>query len=353
MKIFCLVIISVGLCIPLYGHAAERELRVGVIASLTGFAAQYGQAVVDGVQVAVAELAKQNVKVRLFLEDDRSEVRGAASAYQKLRSIDKIEALVGGSWWVNGIVKIVERDSIPFISCETLYNKDFVQGTNYFSLAGDLRDWIRAFAPLVNQHGWRSVVMVRFVSGFADTLESELKILFGPPHRTFLQSIEYSDLEMTGASTLAVRAIAQHAQVIFVDAQPQTFAIFVKELEKLKARDIIVLTHSVAEDAARQRLINPGDFEGRMFFLRRSSYDNQLVKKFQEFNGSVPQLNGDLGYYALQLIAQANEQSGDPVAALKAGVLVDGVKFSFDENNVSHTVVQEVFGFRDGQVVKF
>jgi len=353
MKYFFQFLIVLFFFSTTLAHAIGRELRIGIIASMTGFAAPYGKAVVEGAQVAAAELAQENVKVRLFIEDDRSAPRNAATAYLKLKSVDNIEALIGGSWWINSIVKTVERDSLPFISCETLFNKDFVRARTYFSLAGDLRNWIRAFRPLVEQKKWRSVLMVRFVSGFADTLETELAELFKAPSRNMLPSLTYSDLEMTGAATFATRVASLKPDVVFLDAQPETFAAFVRELQKLRADGIAIITHSVAEDAIRQGLIDPKRFDDRIFFLRRSSYSPALMEKFRQFKYGAPQLNADLGYYALRLSVQALRSGSDPVATLKEGLTVDGTRFTFDDNNVSHAVVQEVFGLQGGAPVRW
>ena len=60
----------------------------------------------------------------------------------------------------------------------------------------------------------------------------------------------------------------------------------------------------------------------------------------------------DLGYYALRLIVQALTFK-DPVAALKAGLYVGNSKFAFDEHNVSHTIVQEVYGVSKDVVVRY
>lgn len=65
-----------------------------------------------------------------------------------------------------------------------------------------------------------------------------------------------------------------------------------------------------------------------------------------------PQLNADLGYYAVHLAVEAIKSGTDPVAMLRAELVVDGIQFSFDENNASQTVVQEVYGVRDGQAFK-
>jgi ABC-type branched-subunit amino acid transport system substrate-binding protein len=323
-------------------YSEGREIRIGVIASLTGFAAQYGQAVVDGIKSAQPNVGDQ-VRVRLFIEDDQSQVSKALSAYRKLRSIDKIDALIGGSWWANGIVKVVERDGIPFISCETMYDKDFIEAKNYFSLAGDLRDWARAFKPLIERSNWRSSVMIRFASGFADTLDSEFKEIFKLLKRELFPSVIYSDLEMTGVSSLVLKALNLKPDAIFIDSQPVSFANFMRELQKLKA-STVVLSHTVAEDAIRGGLINTAGLSGKLFFLRRSSYSPSFQQRFEQRIGYPPKLNADLGYYAYRLITSAFESGGDPLMAIKEGLTVDGLRFNFDQHNVSHSVVHEVYG---------
>ncbi|WKZ57117.1 MAG: ABC transporter substrate-binding protein [Bdellovibrionota bacterium] len=328
--------------------ADEPPRRIGVIASLSGFAAPYGQAVVNGAQVAKDELARQGIRVELFIEDDQSIPKNTATAYEKLRNLDRVQALVGGSWWVNSIVHSVERDGIPFISCETLYNKDFIRAGNYFSLAGDLREWIRVFEPLLREKRWKTGMMVRFVSGFADTLEEEWVKLFSQEGRKAIPALRYSDLEMTGAQTLATRAVAAQPDVIFVDAQPDSLATFIRELRKQGGAAISIFSHSAAEESLEQGLINQNEIVDRLFFLRRSSYDRAVLQAFSERGLSQPTLNGDLGYYATLLIAQALQSGRDPVAALKAGLTIHGTSFTFDDNNVSHTIRQEVYAVRPG-----
>ena len=330
-------------------YTQEKTIKIGLIASLSGFAAPYGKAVLDGIEVALSQSTNKNIS--LIVEDDMSQPRGAISAYKKLKDIDKIDGLIGGSWWVNSIVKITEQDSMPFISCETLYDKDFIKAPNYFSLAGDLRDWIKAFSPLIDHKKWQKAVMIKFNSGFSDTLELELKQIFSKDKKTFLDSIEYSDIQMTGAATLALRAISKKPDVIFVDAQPESFAIFVKELKKIKFKDISILTHSVAEDAVKNNLLSPFDINEFVFFLRRNTYDQGFTREFTKTKGVEPYLNADLGYYAAHLLSKALKQE-NPIDSLKAGVEINSLKFNFDENNISNFIKQIVYTYKDSEIVK-
>ncbi len=313
---------------------AEIEIRLGVIASLTGYAAQFGSAVVKGAELAAEELKASGVKVFIFVEDDRSEMKETVSAYRKLKEVNQINALIGGSWWANAIVKTVERDGIPFLSCETKYDKSFVKAYNYFSLAGDLRNWIRVYEPIVKERGWKRGLMIRFPSGFADTLHDEMKEMFSRDGREFLESIVYSDIEMTGAATLAAKAVALNPDVIFLDSQPQSFGVFAKELSKLRYQGSVI-SHETAEEAVLGKTFNVDYFGGRMFYIKRDLYAETFRIAFEKRYDQRPFLNADLGYYAFKIIHEAMKSGGNAVERVKSGIVLDGKSIRFDENNVA------------------
>jgi ABC-type branched-subunit amino acid transport system substrate-binding protein len=329
---FFIIIISIFIWVKT--AAAETEIRLGVIASLTGYAAQFGQAVVKGVELAAEELKGSGVEVSIFVEDDRSEMKETVSAYKKLKEANQINAFIGGSWWANAIVKTVERDGIPFLSCETKYDKSFVRAYNYFSLAGDLRNWIRIYEPLIKERGWKKGLMIRFPSGFADTLNDEMKEMFSREGREFLEPIVYSDIEMSGASTLAAKAVAMRPDVIFVDSQPQSFGVFARELAKLRYGGAVI-THETAEEAVVGKSFNTEYFTRNMFYLKRDLYSESFQSAFEKRYNIKPFLNADLGYYAFRIIHEAVKLGGNSVERIKSGVILDGKNIRFDENNVA------------------
>src|SRR5690606_20207778 len=118
----------------------------------------------EGAKLAVKELKEKGVPVELIVEDDQSVTKNTVNAYVKLKNTNKVEGIIGGSWWLNAIVKQAEKDKIPLLSCETVYNKDVVEGQNYFILNGDLRTWIRVYEPLLERLNPKSGAMVKYVS---------------------------------------------------------------------------------------------------------------------------------------------------------------------------------------------
>lgn len=334
--------------------AEARPLRIGIISSLSGFASSYGQAVLDGAHLAQEELHQSGALIELAIEDDQSDTRNALSAYTKLKTIDKISALIGGSWWVNSIAKRTEVDSIPFLSCETLFDKGFIRAATYFSLAGDLRDWVRVYEPLIAEKGLSTAVTVKFASGFGDTIAEEMERIFSIPGRRHLAALEYSDINMAEAPTLLAQIAAKKPQAIYLDAQPASFSNFVRRMRTMQISNITVFANSVAHDALESGIISGQEIEN-LYFTRRQSYQPAFVEKFKRRFGVAPQLGADLGYYAVFILKQAFADGHEgALSRIKEGnIAVDGIRFQFDENNVWRGIAQEIYEVRKGQILRY
>jgi len=357
-QFLCWLVVPFIVLSPLLCEADEelpgREtLRLGFIGSLSGFASSYGTAVLEGATLAAEKLAAAGARVELITEDDQSASRHTVTAYTKLRTIDKIQGLIGGTWWANAIAKQTEGSHIPFLSCETLYDKDFVKAKTYFSLGGDLREWVRVYEPLVKLHNFQTGATVRFSSGFADTIAAEMDALFSKDDRKYLGQIEYSDIQMNEAGTIATRIKRIRPQVLYIDAQPQSFSTLMKRLNELKISSTTVFTNSIAEDALNQKLIKSRDLKIPVYFTKRSSYRPNFKNRFRERYGREPVLNSDLGYYAVHVLYQAFKMGGDTVDNIKGGTLqVRGLNFTFDENNVWNGISQNLWTVRNGKIAQ-
>ncbi len=340
-------------CCLTFAQASAEPLRVGFIGSLTGFAGSYGTASLEGVRLAEEQLNTGGQRIELFVEDDQSSPKSTATAYQKLKSVNRIQALITGTWWANSIVKTVERDKIPFLSCETLYNKDFVPAPNYFSLVGDLREFITVYEPLVKQKGWKKGAIVHFVSGFAQTLAEEMKSLFSKDGRSLVKEIEYADFEMGEAATIATQIKASNAEVLYIDAQPVSISKLITRLAEQQTKGLVLLANSVASDAVRNGQLDPSVYPGEIYFSTRGAFlTREFSSKFEERYKRQPALNADLGYFAMLLIDEATKSGGDPVRAIAEGKLTaGGIQFVFDEHNVFRGVGQNLYTFKGKEIV--
>ncbi|UCF98130.1 MAG: ABC transporter substrate-binding protein [Spirochaetaceae bacterium] len=101
------------------------EIKIGVIAMLSGDSAQSGRNMVDAARLAVEEacglqgirLGRQRAVVSLIVEDDRSSPEGAMNAARKLIYQDDVVALIGPQFSRNAIpvARLAEDEGVLMI----------------------------------------------------------------------------------------------------------------------------------------------------------------------------------------------------------------------------------------------
>lgn len=92
LKIFLFILIV----LPKISFAEEakgiqHKLRIGYLGSLSGFAASYGNSVLEGINLAVVELKKEGKDIELEIEDDSSESKNTVTAYRNLVDLKKVQ----------------------------------------------------------------------------------------------------------------------------------------------------------------------------------------------------------------------------------------------------------------------
>lgn len=96
-------VLTLGLIISLgivgCAKKEDKEIKIGVINSLTGSAAPYGANIQNGILMAVDEINKSGgIKgraIRILIEDDKTSSNDAVSAMNKLVSIEKVPVILG------------------------------------------------------------------------------------------------------------------------------------------------------------------------------------------------------------------------------------------------------------------
>lgn len=349
--ILLLLCVCVSSGASLNAHAQPRQpvRRIGLIASLSGFAAPWGVAVKEGAELAVEELKGAGRSIELFVEDDQSETAKVLPAYRSLRDIRRIELLVGGSWWVRPLAQITERDGLPLLSCETLEDADFVPSRTYFILLGRVADWVRVYEPLFRARGWRRAATVQFTSGLAQTIADEMRRIFAGPERSFVGSFQYQEIQFPEAGTTLLRLKRAQPDVVYLDGQPGGIVNFLRRRAELKLQEIPVVTHEGFGPVVEEGLLDLQQARN-VYYLRRTPPDPGFAGRFEAKFKHPPVLNADLGYYAVYM-AQAALETRDPLAALRAGSVVQGKELRFDKNQVASGTAQEVYAVGDGGVV--
>ncbi|MBA3533021.1 MAG: ABC transporter substrate-binding protein [Ardenticatenales bacterium] len=136
-----LLLLTLAACAPAAPAAPRAELRIGVIAPLSGeFKEDYGDPIVAGAELAVnevndaggLEVGGQRYKVVLFIEDEADNPQVAVAAANKLINQDNVVALIGvpNSRIAIPVSEVAENAHIPLISVKST-NPDTTAGKEY------------------------------------------------------------------------------------------------------------------------------------------------------------------------------------------------------------------------------
>ena len=118
----------------------KKEVRIGLIAMLTGENAQNGMYMSDGARLAVdtvnerggLKLGKQTHRVALIIEDEKGSPDGAMDAARKLIFKDEVNAIVGPQFSSSAIpvAKLAEKEKVVMVAPMSTH-PDTTEGKRY------------------------------------------------------------------------------------------------------------------------------------------------------------------------------------------------------------------------------
>lgn len=117
LVLILLIILGINVCAK-----KKMEVKIGVIASLTGPIAPYGEKLKEGAELAVKEVNQkggiEGKSIKLIIEDAKSTPNDAVLAMRKLVNVDKIPVVIGviGSSLAMAVAPIAENNKVVLLS---------------------------------------------------------------------------------------------------------------------------------------------------------------------------------------------------------------------------------------------
>jgi branched-chain amino acid transport system substrate-binding protein len=114
-----ILVVSFGISLDsgMSGNSISQDkIKIGITAPLTGPLAEYGIAVVNGVELAKEDLGSEAEKFEFIIEDTAYDGKQAISAYTKLATVDKVDLVF--DWGVapnEAVAPIVDSYQVPYI----------------------------------------------------------------------------------------------------------------------------------------------------------------------------------------------------------------------------------------------
>jgi len=302
----------------------QKEIRIGAVVSLIGPAAEQGKNWLEGAKLAEDELRSQGNSVRLFVEEDSSNPTKAAAAFTKFATINKMDAVIGGTWDIlaEATYPLTKYYRIPFIvptnPPETLSisakSNPYVFSSSFSMSAA--KDGIRSFLRL---HPSNAMYLIYWGGPYGQHHAKIIKELGTEMGFRILGEMEIGaggSQEVEAALKLgAMKAVQSNSDTVFLLADQSGIESFLKELARLKSDLVVVCTHHLgaAFDAASNKSIYK-----KAYGIYPGYKHEELDDKFEKKYGHKPKVYAESGYDTVIFVAKAllaGVQLTDPTAS--------------------------------------
>lgn len=287
----------------LHAQQDKSELRIGVIAGLTGAYADVFQNWVNGITLAHErhQEVKNAPRIKLYIEDDQFNSTKGLSAYRKLKEINKIDALLNGSSsTIGAIAPLVKQAGYPVIQLgeETEAPKDdniiqIMPGNLELETALGKELTVRCpndLAVFYTVHP----TMLRFFEAFK---------------LGYLRDLESYEMDPTSTDLrpLILKAIKRGMSCMAILAIPEQGALLVKQLNELGQNKIHIAFDANFHSGKNEykRLLGDLSFlESATLVALKTSTEKSFEELYLKRFGKAPGVMADMGYDAFNLLVQ-------------------------------------------------
>ena len=312
-KILAGLIIVIVVILVIIGVSNKKDdgvIKIGFIGPLTGGAASYGELYKAGVQFAYDDLLKngekEGKKFQIVYEDGACDSKTAVSAAQKLISVEKVDAIIGGLCGSEtmAMIEVVNQNKIPVITAGSSpeiggKSKYIFQSWPIDSYAGKI------MSNLVKKYNHTSVDVLSANTTYATAISDAFVKEYGNP--TIYE--KFTDTQ-TDFKDVVAKVISSKADALVINTQtPGTLLILAKQLREAGVKtQIYTAYHNGAEILNSPYLVGMRTVDVPV--LENDS--KNLAQRFKEKTGtdaSMPFVIAG-GYDSLDLFVQAFEKEG-------------------------------------------
>jgi branched-chain amino acid transport system substrate-binding protein len=260
MKYFNLIICLVAAAFVISGTAAVRadEIVIGFSGPLSGPAAEYGQDILSGMDMAVKEInagggitvGGKKYTFKLEKLDDRIDPTQAVNNARRFR-VDKAIAIFNGVYnTIAPMMKINEEKGNEFImmaytstpKLDTMGNKLLVCTTTNFN------PYVQAFAEWALKKGWKKCAMVVTIGGYGDEWRSEFKEYWTKHGGTITADKPANYYTETDFSSPITAALATKPDVMLIGGPSATTALVVEQARGMGYKGGFIMVDQAKQD---------------------------------------------------------------------------------------------------------
>jgi branched-chain amino acid transport system substrate-binding protein len=340
----------------------SEPIKVGIIESLTGSAAYYGQENKNGVEIAMAEIATKypDLKFEVYHEDSLYTPKGGVDAYNALKARYKLDAVITHASHVSlAIQPLAKADGILQMGVSASA-KNFTSPNDVsFRVSPTIETEVEIMADYIKEKGYKKVSVMYFNTDVGINILDAIKVeLAGSGSQVSTE--DAFALDATDFRTYLAKVKQAQSDAIYAIGTAAHLSNILKQANELGIK-VQFLGFRAAEDPTLTK--NAGVLaEGFVYTYAFDSEDNR--KETKDFVGaykakynSVPDGYAAEGYEGMMLTAAAFDKCGKDYPCIQS--YLSGLKnyksifgdLSFDQNgDVTYPFFLKVV--RDGKFVR-
>jgi branched-chain amino acid transport system substrate-binding protein len=297
--------------------STTEPIDIGVVASLSGPAAPFGEQQLKGSELAVADWnAQHERKIELSTQDDQSDPKSGVSAMRKLVG-EKPDAIVGPTASTIGVAlgPIANASKIPLMSASVSAPEFASPGGFTFRIRSSTPQQTGATTQWALDHGVHSVgmLMLNAADGRAAAKENERVVKAAGGSVTGIEYVEQTQTEYQSQLTKLV-ARKPDALWVFIIA-PESIAVAMKQARQLGFEGRFLTIANAESDAVLKAAGRAA--EGSVWSVETAPEGphadryKAFAKAFKAKNGQDADIIAANAYDATTLLAEGVTKAGD------------------------------------------
>lgn len=289
---------------PFYASAEEAPIRIGVIQSLTGMAAQDGNSILQGIKLAV-----EDEDIHLKVEDDASEAKNTVTAFRKLKH-SGVDLIIAGTWslFAHPVKQFAEREKTVVVTTSNfpeMFGVGPAQDAYFYSATSSVAGERKPFEELYEKKKPKNVFLMYVETPWGQTLQksfSDFLIKKGV-------SIESEGVEIVGNDeiwgTLVPKIRSKEPDLILLLLDHRAIGLFLKSAQQIKYTPTVFASTHLYQSFLDSN--NKSMYEGVCFTYpyKNLNTENEFSTRFKKTYNSRPRLYSDSSYFATRMLVKA------------------------------------------------
>jgi branched-chain amino acid transport system substrate-binding protein len=288
--------------------ADNAPVRIGVIESLTGLAAEDGQNVVHAIQLAADDLRAAGNKIEVLVEDDKSTPKETVSAYFRLKQAG-VQAIIAGpySYTTEAIIPIAGREGMPVLNTSGLLESFNSTGSNgYFfcnaiTMAADTKPFLR----FLETHSPKTAVVIHVPSTWGKAQQKAYNLILKSKGIEILETIETLAQDNNEWPALVTKLVALRPELILLMLNKNDIDLILRKAVDQNFRPQFFGSKNTYDAWRLTR--TPAGYENLCFTYPYAQLHKaaEFVRKFKAKYGEEPRIFADVSYDGLGILRSA------------------------------------------------